>query len=157
MHPKKMEGLGLLTRRAAMLAMGGASLVPQVALAALPKMTITFPWVRASRQHETKAYFVILNETAEADRLVHIGSPWAEKCVMQKAQWRGIKMSLVDIPELTIPAYSRTELRPGGIWIAVRLARAARKGDSMPFTLRFERAGRVEFQAAITDRMLGVP
>ena len=76
---------------------------------------------------------------------------------MQKAQWRGIKMSLVDIPELPIPAYSRTELRPGGIWIAVRLARAARKGDSMPFTLRFERAGRVEFQAEITDRMLGVP
>ena len=146
----------LLTRRVVMLAAGSALIAPRIALAALPKMSIAFPWVRATRQQETKGYCIILNDTAEEDQLLHIDSPWADKCKLQKAQWRGLKMSLVDVPELPIPAYSRTELRPGGMWIHIRLARAAVKGDSMPLSFRFARAGRVEIDATITDRMLGV-
>jgi len=144
-----------ISRRVAITLLGASLATPAIGGTAASNIRVIWPWVRATRQHDTKAFMTIINENPFDDALVHIGSPWAEKCSLRRAEWKGFNMTVRDVDHLVVPASSRIELKPGGIWIDVRLARAAVKGQAMPFTLKFAQAGRVEIQAEITSRMLG--
>ena len=143
-----------LARRAFLPQLAGAMLLPRLALAREEPIQISWPWVRATLQHETMAYMIILNNSALDDELTHVNSPWAEKCWLEKQVWSGLKMRLEEVKSLAVPARSRVELKPNATYLKVRLARAAEKGNTMPFTLTFTKAGRIEISATITNKML---
>ena len=155
MRPRHHESQ--ISRRSVLTLIATTLVTPALARTAASNISVLWPWVRATWQHETKGYLTILNGNSFDDVLIHVGSSWAEKCTLQRAEWKGLNVTVREIGRLALPALSRTELKPGGVWIQIRLARAAIKGESMPLSLMFAKAGRIEVQALISNHMLGEP
>ena len=111
------------------------------------------PWTRATAPNAPGgAYLTITNTGAAADRLVSVSSPLAGRAEIHEMKMDGGVMSMRPLNDgLPIPPGETTLLKPGGFHIMLmKLVRPIKKGEAVPITLRFERAGEIaiEFMAA---------
>jgi copper(I)-binding protein len=113
-------------------------------------------WARATTARDTTAYLDIVNHGTNADRLVAVHSPLAEKCTLQNTRWRGLTVKAVAMVGIAIPAMARVTLKPGGMYVQlVGLVGSVGDRRDLPLSLTFAEAGEVDVTAALTVRMLG--
>ncbi|MGE4061736.1 MAG: copper chaperone PCu(A)C [Rhodospirillaceae bacterium] len=125
------------------------------ALAQAKPVVIENAWIRL---HEgmVSAYFHILNNSEEPDRLLAVSTPRAEKAELLRTRIRSGKYVYQPVTDLEITGYDDERLRPGGLFVRLsgvkdRLA----VGDIVPLTLRFERSGTIEVTARVSNQLLG--
>lgn len=100
----------------------------------------------------TAGYMTIVNAGDEPDRLVSAVSPGAERIEIHEVRETASGAhGMRPLPDgLVIPAGGRVALAPGGYHLMViGLRQTLREGDTLPITLTFERAGRVNVIANV--------
>ncbi|WP_235907870.1 copper chaperone PCu(A)C [Siccirubricoccus phaeus] len=114
-------------------------------------ITISAPWSRAAGQGGTGAGFLtIANAGSAPDRLVAATCPLARVTEIHTHVREGDVMRMRPVPAIEIPAGGSVTLQPGGFHLMlIGLSRAVEAGESLPVTLVFERAGKVEVALAV--------
>lgn len=96
-------------------------------------------------------YMVIANDGTEADALIAIETPAAQKAMLHESATdaQGVA-TMTHIDRLPIPAGDAAVLEPGGFHIMLMgLTGAFTEGQMVPATLVFEKAGRVQIEFMI--------
>jgi hypothetical protein len=115
---------------------------------------VRHPWTRATPPGAEVAagYLEIRNTGRELDRVIGASTPAAERVEMHvTASEKGV-MKMREVTSFEAPARKRLTLRPGGTHLMiVGLRKPFVKGQRIPLTLRFERAGdvRVELEVQV--------
>lgn len=117
---------------------------------------VRHPWTRATSPGTKIAagYLEIRNSGKEPDRLVGASTTHAERVDLHVMLREGDVMKMREVKSFEVPARQRLTLRPGGPHLMiVGLKRPLAKGEHIPFTLHFERAGQlqVEFKVQAAD------
>jgi copper(I)-binding protein len=128
-----------------------ALLMLLVALPAWAQIEIENPWSRATAPGAKVAagYVVLRNNGPSPDRLLGATTPAARKVETHVTVRDGDIMRMREVKGYEIPAGGTFELKPGGAHLMfVDVRQPFREGESIPVTLRFERAGekKVEFR-----------
>lgn len=124
-------------------------------------ITIERPWMRPTAGAATGAataavYLTIVNQGAAPDQLLRAESPAAGGAGLRAVTMHDDVVRVRTAPVIPIPANGRTVLRPGA-WLVVLtgLTRPLDKGDRVPLTLVFKKAGRVETEVAVRNDQPG--
>jgi periplasmic copper chaperone A len=114
-------------------------------------LAVQQPWTRAAGQGATGAGFLsISNRGAAADRLLSATTPAARAVELHTMLRDGDVMRMRAVEAVEIPPGQTVALRPGGLhMMLVGLSRPLREGETVPVTLRFERAGEVRVDLAV--------
>jgi periplasmic copper chaperone A len=114
-------------------------------------LAVQRPWTRAAGQGATGAGFLsVSNRGAAADRLLSASTPAARAVELHTMLRDGDVMRMRAVDAIEIPAGQTVALRPGGLHIMlVGLSRPLREGETVPLTLRFERAGEVRVELSV--------
>lgn len=115
-------------------------------------------WVRMSKDNEklASAYFTILNKSEEQDFLVGVTSSVSERAILQEMRIKNFRARYETVAKLSIGPIERRHLSPDGYQVTLEgLPRPLRIGEDVLLTLTFERAGRVEVVAKVSNQMLG--
>ncbi len=113
---------------------------------------VRHPWARATPPGAKvgAGYLEIRNTGKEPDRLIGAESPAAERVELHVQVREGDIVKMRDVTGLVAPARQRLALRPGGSHLMiVGLAKPLVKGDRLPLTLRFERAGELQIELEV--------
>jgi periplasmic copper chaperone A len=112
---------------------------------------IASPWTRAAGQNGTGAGFLtITNHGSAADRLVGASSPAARVTEIHTHMREGDILRMRPVEAVEIPAGQAVTLQPGGFHLMlIGLKAPLIQGQTVPVTLRFERAGEVTVTLAI--------
>ena len=95
-------------------------------------------------------FMTIENKGKDSDRLVSVSSPAAGIVEIHEMKMAGGMMQMREVNGLEIGPGAAIELKPGGYHIMLMdLKQPLKQGDSVPVTLKFEKAGSVEVKAAI--------
>lgn len=136
----------------------GASLLPlatpalaQGITTELGALRITNPWTRAAGQGmQGGGYLTIRNTGATPDRLVSATSPAAGRLELHIHIRDGDVMRMRPVTDIPVPANGEVMLQPGGLHLMlIGLTQPMDIGQSVPVTLRFERAGEVTVQFVV--------
>ena len=95
------------------------------------------------------AGYVTIRNAGAADRLVSISSPAAERVETHITVREGDILRMREMKGYDLPAGGTLELKPGGAHLMfVNIKAPMKEGESVPATLKFQRAGemKVEFQ-----------
>jgi copper(I)-binding protein len=119
-------------------------------------IAVRHPWSRATPPGATVGvgYLEIRNSGREADRLTGATTPAAEHVELHVTQRDGEVAKMRKVETVEIPARERFVLRPGGAHLMlVGLRKPLAKGERIPLTLRFAKAGelRVELEVQALD------
>jgi hypothetical protein len=132
-------------------------------------ITISRPWaltgsVFAGSSKETRVagFMTLANKGGEADRLVGAASPMAEKIEIHGIKVVGPDIAMRPLEKgVGLPADTTITLRPRGYHLLMQGLKAPlAKGQSVPVTLTFEKAGSqqvdliVEGEGVISDETL---
>lgn len=115
-------------------------------------------WVRPPTGSDgmATAYFTIFNKSQEEESLIRVETSAAERAIVQRMFIRNMRAVYDTIPRLRIDAIERQKLRPGGYQVTLqRLTKPLRVGEIILLTLTFERAGRIEVNAKVSNHLLG--
>ena len=114
-------------------------------------LAVQQPWTRAAGQGATAAGFMAIgNRGAAADRLLSASSPAARGLELHSMVRDGDVMRMRQVDAIEIPAGQTVTLRPGGLHLMlIGLSQALRQGETVPVTLRFERAGEVQVALSV--------
>jgi copper(I)-binding protein len=110
------------------------------------------PWIRATPPGAEVAagYVAIRNTGREADRIVGASSPVAARVELHVTTREGGVSKMREAPRLELPARKQLVLRPGGAHLMlVGLRQPLLKGQHIPLTLRFERAGEAHVELEV--------
>jgi hypothetical protein len=109
-------------------------------------LAVQQPWTRAAGQGATGAGFMaISNRGGAADRLLSASSPAARAIELHSMVRDGEVMRMRPVEAVEIRAGQTVTLRPGGLHLMlIGLSQPLRQGETVPVTLRFERAGEVQ-------------
>jgi len=113
---------------------------------------VRHPWARATPPGAKvgAAYLEIRNTGKEPDRLIGAASPAAERVEVHVQVRDGDILKMREVAGLVAPARQRLSLRPGGPHLMiVGLGKPLVKGDRVPLTLRFERAGELQIELEV--------
>lgn len=113
---------------------------------------IGHPWARATAPSapNAAAYLVLTNAGAEADRLVSVNTPVADKAELHTHLVDNGVMKMRPVNAIEIAPGSPTTLAPGGLHIMLLgLKQPLAKGKAFPLTLVFDRAGPVTVQVDV--------
>ena len=125
------------------------------AFAQTKAVVIENAWVRLHGDAVT-AYFTIANNAEQADRLLGVSSAAADKVELLRTRVRSGKYTYQPVPALDIGGFGDERLRPGGLFLRLTgVRRRLAVGDTVPLTLRFERAGTIEVAARVSNQLLG--
>lgn len=115
------------------------------------------PWARATAPGaKVGGVFMVLAGGAAADRLVAATSPAAGAVELHTHVMEGGVARMRAVPTIDVPAGGRVELKPGGLHVMlINLKAPLKTGDSVPLTLRFEKAGEVAIRAAVSAQAPG--
>ena len=138
----------------ALAALGAATPTP---IAAEPyragSITVSDAWARetASAQKAGGGFMIIDNAGSRPDRLLSATSGVADKVELHTVSMDGGVMRMRPMAGgIAIPPRGRVELRPGSFHIMFMALKAPlRRGESVPVTLRFARAGTVTARLAV--------
>ena len=109
-------------------------------------LKIGHPWARTTlpSQPAGGAFLKVTNQGAQADRLIGASSPVAERVELHTMKMEGDVMRMREVPAIELPAGQTVTLAPGGLHLMlIGLKGPLKVGESVPATLRFERAGTV--------------
>ena len=113
---------------------------------------VRHPWTRATPPGAEVAagYLEIRNTGREPDRVIGASSPAAERVEMHvTASEKGV-MKMREVTSFEAPARKRLVMRPDGTHLMiVGLRKPFVKGQRIPLTLRFERAGDVRVEMEV--------
>jgi uncharacterized protein YcnI/copper(I)-binding protein len=116
-------------------------------------------WARAMLpgQPTGGAYLTITNSGADADRLVGVTSPNAGKVEIHTMSMKDNVMVMRPVEGgLEVPAGGSLELKPSGEHLMfMELAAPFKEGDSVPVTLEFEKAGKIEYTLPVKAKAGG--
>jgi periplasmic copper chaperone A len=110
------------------------------------------PWTRATPPGAEVAagYVEIRNTGKEADRLVAASSPAAARVELHVMSHDGGVMKMREAPGFPTPPRKTVTLKPGGSHLMLTgLKQPFLKGQHIPITLRFERAGEVHVELEV--------
>lgn len=138
----------MTTRRLLLAAAASALALPAAAQAPL---VVHEPWARAAMAGRTSAaYMTIENTTDTLDRLVAASSPIARTVELHTHIMDGAVMRMRPVTAIEVNPGEPAVLRPGGLHIMlIDLSRQLRAGETIPLTLRFERAGEVTVEVPV--------
>jgi periplasmic copper chaperone A len=114
---------------------------------ALAQVKVEKAWARASAPGAKVAagYMLIRNASAAPDRLVAVTSPVAGRVETHVHIREGDIVRMREVKGYDIPANGMLELEPGGAHLMlVGLKRPLKEGETVPATLKFEKAGEVK-------------
>lgn len=137
----------MTTRRLLLGSLAATLALPTLALPARaePPLLVRQPWVRAALEGRTSAaYMTIENTSTAADRLLAAATPVARVAELHAHMMDGTVMRMRSIEAIEVKPGELTLLRPGGLHIMlIGLTRPLSAGQTIPLTLRFERAGEI--------------
>lgn len=117
------------------------------------EISIKHPWSRetAPRAKTGAGYLTIVNGGKEADRLVGGSTPVAERLEIHSVSMENNIMRMRHQKEgVEVPAGGQLELKPGGYHIMlIGLKQPLKAGESIPATLEFAKAGKVEVSFSV--------
>jgi copper(I)-binding protein len=117
------------------------------ATSALAQLSVENPWARPTPPNAKLAagYLTVVNAAGAPDRLVGASSPAAGRVEMHVNIKDGNILRMREVKDLKVSAGGRLELKPAGAHLMfVGIKAPFRQGDTVPVTLRFEKAGDVE-------------
>ena len=107
-------------------------------------------WARASVTDTGAAYARIENRGGADDTLIEALSPVAERVEIHDMTMDGMVMKMRRLDALPVKAGESVALAPGGKHIMlIGLHGPIEEGASVPLTLVFEKAGRIETEAPV--------
>jgi len=113
-------------------------------------LAIAHPWARATTADVGAGYLGITNGGSQPDRLLGATSPVARVVELHTMSMTAGVMRMRPVAEIVIAPGATLQLRPGGLhMMIVGLSRPLRRGERVPVTLRFERAGSVAVELAV--------
>ncbi len=117
----------------------------------LGALRLVNPWTRAAGQGmQGGGFFVIRNTGATPDKLLAATSPAAGRLELHTHVRDGDVMRMRPVADIPVPANGEVTLQPGGLHLMlIGLTQPMNAGQSVPVTLRFERAGEVTIQLAV--------
>lgn len=117
----------------------------------LPAIAARDGWTRATPTARTGAGYVTLrNTTTQTDRLVAAESPAARSVEVHAMTMESGVMRMRPAPPIEIAAGGEMRLAPGGLHLMLMDLRAPLTvGDTVPATLRFERAGPIAVRLSV--------
>lgn len=96
------------------------------------------------------AFLTIDNRGKDADRLVGASSPVAGLVEIHEMAMEGGVMKMRAVKGIDLPPGAKVQLKPGGYHVMLEsLKQPLKAGDSIPLTLRFEKAGSIEIKVAV--------
>ena len=96
------------------------------------------------------AYFTVHNQGSQADRLVGVSSPRAQKSELHVQAPKDGMMNMQHAPVMDIPADSQVIFQPGANHVMLTgMDKPLKAGEQFPLTLEFEKAGKVEVQVEV--------
>ena len=122
-----------------------ACVLTLAASAAMAKMTVSEPWIRATvAQQPTAGAYMQLHSSANA-RLVSAQSPLAAKVEIHEMSMQDNIMRMREVDGLTLPAGKTIELKPGSYHLMLTgLKQPLKAGEHVPMTLTIEQDGKQE-------------
>jgi periplasmic copper chaperone A len=114
-------------------------------------VVITAPWTRAAGQGQNGAGYLTLRNTGSTpDRLLAAESPAARVVELHTHIRDGEVMRMRPVNAIALPPGQAVRLEPGGLHLMlIGLTRPLLRGESVPVTLRFERAGSIELRLSV--------
>jgi copper(I)-binding protein len=96
-------------------------------------------------------FLTVKNGGAADDRLVSVTSPTSGEVQIHEMAMQDNVMKMRQLKDgIVIPAGQTVELKPGGFHLMFQKVRSPfRQGDTVPVTLTFEKAGRIELQLPV--------
>ena len=112
---------------------------------------VMHPWAAVAAEGKSSTvYMTLTNAGTEADKLVAVEVKAAERVEIQKAKKGSGAASYETIAAVGLGAKKTVAMQPGGMRVLlIGLKEPLRHEYTLPMTLVFERAGRVEIQAVI--------
>lgn len=113
------------------------------------------PWAAATNPGATVAggYVTLRNTGAADDRLVSAASTRARGVELHEMSMASGMMRMRPVQGIDVPAGGTAALRPGGLHIMfIDIEGRYQRGQRVPVTLRFERAGAVEVEFEVRQR-----
>ncbi len=154
----------MLKRALAVAVLGLASLISSVAAAEdikIGNLTISDPYVRAMVPGAPVGggYMTITNTGDTDDRLLAASSPRAGVVQIHEMKMDNDVMIMRELPDgLLIPAGKTVELKPGGYHVMfMKVTDRFIEGQTVKTTLKFEKAGSVEFDFPVGSVAAGKP
>jgi copper(I)-binding protein len=129
------------------------ALLFSISLPAFAQIEIENPWSRATApgQKIAAGYMTIHNKSVAADRLLGGSSPLAAKVETHVTVKDGDIMRMREVKGYEVPAKGSFELKPGGAHLMlVDIKKPFKEGDTIPVTLRFEKAGEVKTELVVS-------
>lgn len=115
-------------------------------------LQVRHPWTRATAAGDKSAaaYMEIRNSGRQPDRIVGASTPVAERIELHSAKGDSDSAKTRKVTSFEVPARRRLFLRPGGSHLVfVGLRNPLVKGNRVPFTLHFERAGELQVELEV--------
>jgi copper(I)-binding protein len=113
-------------------------------------LSIEAPWTRAAAQGGQGAGYLTIRNGGADDRLLSATSPAATRLELHTVQRDGEVVRMREVDAILVPARGAVTLRPGGLHLMlIGLTRPLAAGETVPVTLRFERAGEVQATLAV--------
>jgi periplasmic copper chaperone A len=116
------------------------------------ELQIEKPWARATVPGAAVGggYLLIRNTGAGADRLVAVTSPASARVEIHEMAMEKDVMRMREVKGVDVPAKGAVEFKPGGYHLMfIELKAQLKQGESIPVTLRFEKAGEVKALFAV--------
>src|SRR3982751_5636043 len=113
---------------------------------------ISRPWARASSATSLRAggFMTLTNKGREPDRLIAATSPAAAKIELQGIKIAGPVMSMQPMEKgLGLPPDTAITLKPRGYHLLMNLKAPLAKGQRLPVTLTFEKAGTRQIELVV--------
>ncbi|WKB52881.1 copper chaperone PCu(A)C [Eleftheria terrae] len=110
------------------------------------------PWARPTVAGQTSGggFLTLENQGPTADKLVGAATPVAGSTELHSMKMEGPVMRMRHVEAIDLPAGQKVELKPGGLHVMFFGLKAPLKaGDTVPLTLRFEKAGEVTVQMKV--------
>lgn len=115
-------------------------------------LSVRHPWTRATPPGAKVGvgYLEIRNAGKDPDRLIGASTPAAERVELHVLKREGEVVKMREAKELTVPARARLVLRPSSSHLMiVGLRKPFVKGERIPLTLLFERAGELQVELEV--------
>ena len=116
----------------------------------LGSIEILHPWSRATPATAPSAggFLTVVNKGTAPDRLLAVQSPAADKVQIHEMKMDGTVMRMRELDNgVALPPGQTVELKPGGYHVMfIGLKAPFAKGQKVPATLVFEKAGKVDIE-----------
>ena len=119
---------------------------------AIAQVEIEKPWTRATPPGAKMAvgYMIVRNKSASPDKLLSVTSPAAARVETHITVKDGDIVRMRQVKAYDVPANGTLHLRPGGAHLMfVDIRRPFKDGETIPATLRFEKAGEVKIELQV--------